>query len=555
MKLFFQKNHRILFYGSWLLLGLVQASFTELQDDEAYYWVYAKFLAWGYYDHPPMIGLLIKAGYALFSNALGVRLFPLILSTLTLFITEKLIEKKNHLLFYALCLSIAALQLAGFWAVPDTPLLFFTALFFLCYHHFIIKPSWQNIFLLGVSVACLFYSKYHGLLVVVFTLLSNTKLLKQRSTYMAGLIAFLLYLPHVWWQYQHDWISFKFQLFENKAHPYKLSYTTDYIAGQLLIAGPLSGIIFLVSTFAYKAKSTLEKALQYTAVGIFIFFFFSAFRGQVEANWTAPAMIPMLVLTHQYLQQHIKWKQWLFRLLPFTLLIVLAARVIMIADIVPASGIVEKFHAWKRWPQVLKQKTKGLPVVFNNSYQRASKYWFYTGQETYSLNSYQERINNYNFWPVEDSLLGKNVYILDIYNLNLLKDSIKAPMWEVGYAPDSNFHSFTKIKIRTEKNKYAISENDSVVLNFTTDIPALYNKYLQQHPSIDAQVKVGFFTKEAWIKDIDCSFTLQQLRTTPHQQITIRPDMKKGRYYLVFAMSSSSLYYTHNSDKIQLDIK
>ena len=41
MKEFFQKNHRLVFYGMWLLLGILQSGLTELQDDEAYYWVYA----------------------------------------------------------------------------------------------------------------------------------------------------------------------------------------------------------------------------------------------------------------------------------------------------------------------------------------------------------------------------------------------------------------------------------------------------------------------------------------------------------------------------------
>ena len=75
-----QKHHRILFYGLWLFLGLLQSGLTELQDDEAYYWVYSQYLDWGYFDHPPMIGLLVKMGYTIFPNELGVRLFPLLLN-------------------------------------------------------------------------------------------------------------------------------------------------------------------------------------------------------------------------------------------------------------------------------------------------------------------------------------------------------------------------------------------------------------------------------------------------------------------------------------------
>src|SRR6266540_3908775 len=129
MKSFLQKHHRLAFYSSWIVLGLIQSRFTELMDDEAYYWVYSKFLDWGYFDHPPMIAILIKMGYAIFQNELGVRMFFLLLNVLTLLIIEKLIDKKNPslpdrqaFLFYTIALSMAVLQLSGFAAVPDTPL-------------------------------------------------------------------------------------------------------------------------------------------------------------------------------------------------------------------------------------------------------------------------------------------------------------------------------------------------------------------------------------------------------------------------------------------------
>ena len=71
MKAFIEKNHKAVFYFSWLMLNLIQSSFTGLLDDEAYYWVYSRFLDWGYFDHPPMVALMIKAGYALFPNPHG----------------------------------------------------------------------------------------------------------------------------------------------------------------------------------------------------------------------------------------------------------------------------------------------------------------------------------------------------------------------------------------------------------------------------------------------------------------------------------------------------
>ena len=109
MKSFLLKNHRLAFYGAWIFLGLVQSGFTELLDDEAYYWVYSRFLDWGYFDHPPMIAVLIKAGYAIFANELGVRLLLLLMNVISLMIIESLLVKKNAALFYLIILSLAVL--------------------------------------------------------------------------------------------------------------------------------------------------------------------------------------------------------------------------------------------------------------------------------------------------------------------------------------------------------------------------------------------------------------------------------------------------------------
>jgi len=555
MKSFLQKHHQVIFYGSWFLLSVLQAYFTGLQDDEAYYWVYSKFLSWGYFDHPPMIALLIKIGTLLFSGELGVRLLIIILNTLTLIITEKLIKGRNHALFYAICLSLPALQIAGFFAVPDIPLIFFTSLFFFAYRFFTQKPSLTRSVLLGITMACLLYSKYHGILVVFFTLLSNIKLLKRYSIYISGITALLLFAPHLLWQYNHDWISFKYHLFERNAEHYDVSTTIEYILGQFLLIGPIAGIIFLVSTFFYNPKTSLEKALQYTAVGIFTFFLISTLKGRVEANWTSPVIIPMMILTYNYLQEHKIWRIWLYKLLPFTIVLVLVFRFCMIVDVLPIDAFIERFHAWKKWPEQLKTKTRNFPVVFKNSYQRASQYWFHTGQMAYSLNGYRDRMNNYNFWPVEDSLLGKTVYVMDIYHVNLFKDSIHARLWNVGFLSDSNFHSFAKISIKCEHSGYTINKGAGLTLNFKAIIPDYYKNYLLEQREIDEPIVIGLFRGKDWIKDLTPGCTLQQLVQNPVRQITIPGGPESGKYYLLFAVKSSTDLFTRNSEKIELNIK
>ncbi|HEY6503287.1 MAG TPA: glycosyltransferase family 39 protein [Chitinophagaceae bacterium] len=555
MTAFFQKHHRLVFYAAWIFLGLIQSGLTELQDDEAYYWVYSKFFDWGYVDHPPMTGLLIKMGYAIFPNELGVRLFPLLLNVLSLVIMEKLTVNKNPFLFYAIALSIAVLQVSGFVAVPDIPLIFFTALFFWVYKKFIGDHSLLNTFLLGICIALLLYSKYHAVLIVFFTLLSNIKLFTRYQAWLAGFIALLLFTPHLWWQYEHNWVSFRYHLFESNVNPYKVSYTTDFLLGQLLLPGPIAGFILLPAAFLCKTKNKTEKALRFTLIGIYAFFLLSSFRGKVEANWTSPAMIPLIVLSHQFLNEKTRWQRVLYRLLPITLVLVLFARIIMIADILPVKAIQQRYHSWKGWPQQMKERTKGLPVIFSNSYQRASKYWFYSGQMTFSQNWYVSGRNNYNFWPIEDSMLGRPFYFLDVYYMYRFTDSLQTPIGWVGYRYDSALLSFVKVNIVTDSKKITVKEGQPLLLNCRFDMPEHYSAFIRSHTITNDTTRIGLFNKKGWIKEIPTTLTLKEMNEKKQATITVDPSLPKGIYYLRFTIKCGQNNFTHNSEKIELIVE
>ncbi|MBK5271616.1 MAG: glycosyltransferase family 39 protein, partial [Bacteroidia bacterium] len=438
---------------------------------------------------------------------------------------------------------------------PDTPLIFFTALFFLCYKKFVNNLSLQNSLLLGISIALLFYSKYHATLIVFFTLLSNIRLFTKYQTYIAGTIAMFLFAPHLWWQYQHDWISFRYHLFESNVNPFKISFTGNYILGQLLLPGPVAGFIILSAAFLYKPTNEMEKALRYTMIGIYGFFLLSSFRGKVEANWTSPVLISLMVLSHQFMYEKFKWQKILFLLLPITLILVLFARIIMIVDILPVKAIKERYHSWKGWPEEMREKTTGLPIVFSNSYQRASKYWFYSGQMTYSQNWYKKRKNNYNFWPIEDSLLGKPVYFLDYYRSNRFPDSLKTPIGLIGFRYDSSFAFFARITISTDTKKIVIKEGEEILLKCHFEIPTNYSSFIRSHRFLNDTTRIGIFNSKGWIKDVFTGLSLQQMNEQKEIELQIIPKLPAGKYYLLFSINSGDYKGTHNSNKIELVIK
>src|ERR1700749_266975 len=62
-------------------LRLVAAFWTPITFDEAYYWMWSKALAGGYYDHPPMVALVIRAGTLIAGDTeFGVRLVSILLA-------------------------------------------------------------------------------------------------------------------------------------------------------------------------------------------------------------------------------------------------------------------------------------------------------------------------------------------------------------------------------------------------------------------------------------------------------------------------------------------
>jgi 4-amino-4-deoxy-L-arabinose transferase-like glycosyltransferase len=255
-------HHKTVFYISWLVINLFQAAYTGLLDDEAYYWVYSRFLDWGYFDHPPMVAVLIKAGYSIFPNELGVRLFIVLMSTATLWMIQELAGPKNNKLFYLIAASMFLLQIGSIIAVPDLPLMFFIALFFLVYQRFLARADLLTTITLGIIISAMLYSKYHAVLIIFFTLLSNLRLLLKWQTWLAALIGLALFMPHIWWQYEHGFPSVKYHLIERNSTIYQSSFTTEYITGQLLLAGPLIGWLLLWAAFAYKPVNHIRKSAE-----------------------------------------------------------------------------------------------------------------------------------------------------------------------------------------------------------------------------------------------------------------------------------------------------
>ena len=412
MALLENPKYKFLFFlALFFVINLLQSTYTGLLEDEAYYWVWSENLAWGYFDHPPMVAVFIWLGGLLFEGELGVRILSVLSFTLMLWFMWDIIEDKeknrNVGLFFLLVVSLALIQVYGFISTPDTPLLLFTAIFFWIYKRFLSNKSFLNTFLLGLVMAALLYSKYHAALILFFVMLSNLGLLRSSRFWLAGVFGLILFSPHLLWQYEHGFPSFVYHLKERGHKPYSIGFTLTHILNVLVVVGITFPVIY-GAFFKKKANNELERGLMFVVYGFIVFFFLSSFKSQPQAQWLAAILIPLCILTFPIFIRDSVSRKWLLRLGFVQFGIIVLARLLLA---IPAlSPIVLEPHLAETWVPGLQTKTGGAPVVFVNSYQNASVYTFYTGIDTHSFGIPRGRQSQYSLLNTEAKLQGRAVY-------------------------------------------------------------------------------------------------------------------------------------------------
>lgn len=407
--------------GAWFVINLLQAIFTGLHSDESYYWMYSQNLDWGYFDHPPMAAFFIWLGHALLPGEIGVRLFMILLSTITFALLLNEINEKQDFYFlvlFMLSFPLIHTHIAGFLAIPDIPLLFFTVIFLLLYKQFIEKPGWGISVLLGITSAAMIYSKYHAFLVIGFTLLSNLKLLKSKYTYAIVIISAILLIPHALWQINNDFPTFKYHLVE-RSKPFQFKYIFPYLSGILLVAGPLSGILVFWKLSKIKPEMLFQSALIFNIIGFIALFFVMSFKNRIEIHWLA-AIIPMImILSYPMISGDPKIKKWFIRLSLPVIVLFFLYRIYLALDVIPNIGNLKiTFYNRESNAMQIKQMAGEKTVGFYNNYAAISNYMFYTGDSAVYLTTHEYRFCQYDLWNFEQFAHGKTIMAIQSKHMN-----------------------------------------------------------------------------------------------------------------------------------------
>ncbi|MBC7723005.1 MAG: glycosyltransferase family 39 protein [Pedobacter sp.] len=305
-----------------IIIKIIVASFIELGNDEVYYWTYALQPDYNHFDHPPMVGLLIRLTSLNlhWANDVSMRLgaiFGCAISSWFIFQIGKIIDSEKTGWYAALIYncSVYAGIIAGLFILPDSPQmpLYTASLYVMCQLIFGQQDKklsrWLLLgLLIGLSCLC----KIHGLYLWVgfglFMLLKRIKWLLNWRLYIGVFITLICLLPIVYWNIQNDFITYKF-------HAERVTHTAiqwndllQEIVGEFLYQNPIIFILLITSAVYFiKRKNVLTSTiiiwlLCMSLPMILLFWGISLFNPTLP-HWSGPGYIPLYFLAAKFLEE------------------------------------------------------------------------------------------------------------------------------------------------------------------------------------------------------------------------------------------------------------
>lgn len=323
-----------------LVLRAIMAALLPLSADEAYYWLWSRYPDLGYFDHPPMIAWLIGGGTFLLGNTiLGVRLAGIVLSvpaTWLVWRTAQLILKDEDraglaALFFNASLMVSVEMLA---ATPDMPSLVTSAAFVFFLARVAEENDGRSWLGAGVAGGLGLLSKLSALFLGVGALLwlvldrKGRKWLLTPWPYLGAGLALLIFAPNLFWQSQHNWETFAFQLARTASGHFTLRFLGEFLAAQLGLATPL--IFLLMAAGLWRASKSLRgesdgrlmlALLVWVGLGYFLV---HALHDRVQGNWPCYLYPALCILAADAFAPSGRWRRLSVLAMPVAVVMLIA---------------------------------------------------------------------------------------------------------------------------------------------------------------------------------------------------------------------------------------
>lgn len=379
-----------LVFGLTLLLKVWLAASFPMTGDEAYFVQWAKFPAWGYYDHPPMVGWMLTLLSGLSSHPLVLRLVSVLLwSLIALGLVDLLKRLQPGQDERAWLLGAAFLVLPFAWALNlvtnDTVLILFVFVSAYCYLRGSLDGGARWYVAAGVALGLGLLSKYFaGLLAIAYFVhfvVAERHWRGLRNLLIVALAALPFAAINVGYNATHCWNNVMFNLYNrNESASFSLRTVglylvmmvyliTPWVAWRLLRARPAGprevvvALLFVVPLALFLLLSLKKTVGLHWVLGFLPFVFLYAGMKLDAAS----------------LRKYLKWGSWLA--VPH--LVVLAGLVLLPASVWLKSSQHEGVVFHKHTPEIVAALRKDLPAgaaLMASSYTAASVLSFHAGE-------------------------------------------------------------------------------------------------------------------------------------------------------------------------------
>ena len=309
--------------GFTLLFKIFIASSIELGNDEVYYYTYALQPDWNYFDHPPMIALLIKfttLNLHWLSN-LSMRLGAITgcaIATLFVYFTGRKIGTERTGWFAALIYNISIYTgiISGLFILPDSPqMIFWTASIFFILQT-IDQPSknpslkhWLSIgLLIGLTTLCKVHGLYLWAGLGLFILLKRRNWLLNGKIYLGIIVSLLCLIPIIVWNFQNNFITYRFHSERVSNHNINPGAFVQEFLGEMIYQNPILFVLIIVALIwlirnrktQINDRSILLLCLSVPMIGLF--WAISLFNPTLP-HWSGPGYIPLYIIAALYLDK------------------------------------------------------------------------------------------------------------------------------------------------------------------------------------------------------------------------------------------------------------
>lgn len=304
-------------------LRLLVAGSIGLGNDEVYYRMYAQYPEWNYFDHPPLVGWLIRATTInlLIDSTIFIRLGAVLSSAgttwLLFFCGRRLCDDRTG--YFAAIIYTATIYgsvIAGTFILPDSPqMLCWSGGLYLLIQITgadVTNSSKNKLVLLfgvinGLGMLCKIHTSFLWLGFLLYILFFDRYWLKQPVLYLSGFVTLLFFYPVIRWNIDNHFVTYLYhsKRVDMAAGGFNLQSMLTFTAGQLFYINPIIffGVVSAVGA-AFQKRLPLQNAhrqllLLCSLPLIGIAFILSLFNN-VLPHWTGPAYTGLILIAAVY---------------------------------------------------------------------------------------------------------------------------------------------------------------------------------------------------------------------------------------------------------------